>query len=271
MEHSFDVDVAERYGIPAAILLKHLHFWIEKNRANETNFFDGSYWTYNSKKAFAELFPYLTPRQIDYAMQKLIDDEIVITGNYNKVAYDRTLWYAITKKGYSILQNCKMENTISGNGNTENVQPIPYKNTNINSNINTNKERKKAAKSYDKILSKIENEDLREHYFEYIKMRQMIKAPLTDRALKMLIKKVEELEPVDVDRQIKLLENAIMNNWKSVYPLKDDRQQGNTQRPNNSNNNYQQKPEDVFTKTLLKMHSNNKESSVFDSDGKDVF
>ena len=51
-------------------------------------------------------------------------------------------------------------------------------------------------------------------------MRKMIKAPMTDRALTMLIKKVNELEPNNVENQKKLLEVAIMNNWKSVYPLK---------------------------------------------------
>ena len=81
------------------------------------------------------------------------------------------------------------------------------------------KERKKAT-SYDEILSCIANEDLKELYLEYIKMRKMIKAPMTDRALTMLINKVNELEPNSLENQKKLLETAIMNNWKSVYPLK---------------------------------------------------
>ena len=56
-------------------------------------------------------------------------------------------------------------------------------------------------------------------------MRKLIKSPLTDRALKMLINKVEELEPLSIDRQKMLLETAILNNWKSVYPLKDEPKQ----------------------------------------------
>ena len=81
------------------------------------------------------------------------------------------------------------------------------------------KERKKTG--YDEILSQITDDSLRELYLEYIKMRKMIKAPMTDRALTMLIKKVKELEPQSIYRQKKLLETAIINNWKSVYPLKD--------------------------------------------------
>lgn len=139
MQHSFDVMIAQKYGVQPAIILNHLYWWVEKNKANKVHFYDGYYWTYNSKSAFAEIFPYMNARQIDYALKKLIDNGLVITGNYNKSAYDRTLWYAITKMGYSILQNCKMEETKLQNGNNKNVKPIPNINNQIeNKNINNN-------------------------------------------------------------------------------------------------------------------------------------
>ena len=87
--------------------------------------------------------------------------------------------------------------------------------------IDKDKEKRKKETSYNEILSSIENEELKELYIEYIKMRKMIKAPMTDRALTMLINKVNDLEPNSIENQKKLLEIAIMNNWKSVYPLKD--------------------------------------------------
>lgn len=138
MNHYFDVEIAKIYGINAAVILQNLAHWIQKNEANGTNFYDGNYWTYNSKKAFAELFPYLSQKQISTALAKLIDDGIVITGNYNKSAYDRTLWYALTEKGKSILHFGTMENVKKENGNSENVQPIPNINTDIKPNLKTN-------------------------------------------------------------------------------------------------------------------------------------
>ena len=108
MNHSFDVEIATKCGVHSAIILNHLYFWIEENKANDVNFHDGYFWAYNSKEAFTTLFPYMTARQIDYAMKKLINEGLVITGNYNQSAYDRTLWYAITNKGYSVLRNCEM-------------------------------------------------------------------------------------------------------------------------------------------------------------------
>ena len=133
--HLFDVDIAVRYGVNAAVLLQNLAYWIKQNEANDTNFFDGHYWTYNSRRAYRELFPYMSERQLETAFRKLIDDGLVITGNYNKVAYDRTLWYAITKKGKSILHFDGMETDKTSNGNSENVPPIPNINTDINTDI----------------------------------------------------------------------------------------------------------------------------------------
>lgn len=95
------------------------------------------------------------------------------------------------------------------------------------------KERKKGS-TYDDILNAVTDPELKDLYIEYIKMRKMIKAPLTDRALKMLIAKVNELEPNSIDRQKKLLETAIMNNWKSVYPLKDEKPQQARQQTSNN-------------------------------------
>ena len=109
MEHSFDVAIAKEYGVHSAILLKNLYFWIQKNAANGRHFHDGTYWTYNSRKAFSNLFPYLTARQIGYAIDKLIEDGLVRTGNFSTDILDQTIWYAITEKGYSILQNCQMD------------------------------------------------------------------------------------------------------------------------------------------------------------------
>lgn len=125
MKHIFDVDIAKIYGVNAAVLLENIGYWIKQNEANETNFFDGKYWTFNSRRAYRELFPYMSERQIDTAFRKLIDDGLLVTGNYNKVAYDRTLWYALTQKGKCILHFDGMENANTSNGNGENVPPIP--------------------------------------------------------------------------------------------------------------------------------------------------
>lgn len=67
-----------------------------------------------------------------------------------------------------------------------------------------------------------ENADLRQALRDYSQMRNKIKAPLTERAVTLLLNKLNTLASTD-DLKIKHLEEAILSNWKSVYPLKDDK------------------------------------------------
>ena len=84
MYHSFDTDLAKKYGVLEAVLLNHFQFWIAKNEANDVNFHDGCYWTFNSIKAFQDLFPYATRRQIEKALKHLRDEGILQVSNYNE-------------------------------------------------------------------------------------------------------------------------------------------------------------------------------------------
>ncbi|MDF0506577.1 hypothetical protein POK33_38145 [Burkholderia cenocepacia] len=94
MQHSFDIDHARAYGVHEAVLIYHLRFWIVRNRANGENFREGRTWTYNSVKAFADLFPYMSPKQVRRALEHLVEAAVLLTGNYNATGRDRTLWYA---------------------------------------------------------------------------------------------------------------------------------------------------------------------------------
>lgn len=143
MIHNFDINIAEKYGINAAIILQNMYYWIEKNRANEKHFHDGYYWTYNSLKAFEELFPYMSTKQIRGALEKLEEEGIIVCGNYNNSTYDRTKWYAITDAGYELFQEGKciipkgqMESSEKANGMSQKGKPIPNNKPNNKPNNN---------------------------------------------------------------------------------------------------------------------------------------
>lgn len=106
------------------------------------------------------------------------------------------------------------------------VKKLKDNNTNINNtNINNKKESKKET-SYDKIInSMIEDEEIKNSIYEFIKMRNLSKKPMTDRALTMLINKLEKLSS-DKDIQIKILEQSIFKNWTDIYELKGDNNDG---------------------------------------------
>ena len=124
MIHNFDTEIATEYGINEAILLSNLYYWIEHNKANNQNYHDGYYWTFNSAKAFSELFPYMSIKQVTYALKKLKKEGLIITGNHNQSKYNRTTWYALTEKGYSICTKRQMDNNLLENGNNQNVKSI---------------------------------------------------------------------------------------------------------------------------------------------------
>lgn len=124
MQHSFDIEIAAKYGVEAAVILNHLQFWIRKNQANHQHFHDGLYWTYNSVKALSDLFPYLTPWKIRSALEKLEKEGLIIKGNFSGSTYNRTLWYAISEKGNAILQKPQMDLAETANAFEENDKSI---------------------------------------------------------------------------------------------------------------------------------------------------
>ncbi|UYZ33649.1 hypothetical protein OD350_15395 [Clostridium beijerinckii] len=66
------------------------------------------------------------------------------------------------------------------------------------------------------------NKLLIESILEFIKMRERIKKPITDRGLKILLNKLKDLSQ-DEETQIKILENSIEHCWQGLYPLKEEK------------------------------------------------
>jgi len=128
MGHSFNPEIAIKVGVNAAILYENIRWWCAQNEANGRNFHEGRHWTFNSIRAWSVLFPYLTDKQIRTALQKLEDDKFVISGSFNKSAYDRTKWYC---------PSMKTDLPLRANGIAPEGKPIPDINTNNKPDIIT--------------------------------------------------------------------------------------------------------------------------------------
>ena len=146
MDFSFNIEFAKRYGVDEAIMVKSFQFWIRLNKANKVNYHDKRYWTYNTNKSLTEYYPFWTEKQVRRIIESLVDKDILIKGNYNKIAYDRTIWYAFVNEDLylsdnfhleeyaldqtvnTILPNGQMENTNWSNGFSEMGEPIPVTN-----------------------------------------------------------------------------------------------------------------------------------------------
>ena len=125
MEHCFKVALAKEFGIEEAIFIHNFYYWIAENKANNRNYIDGRFWTYNSQRAYQDLFPYLSASQIKRIINNLVDKGLIVKGNFNENQYDRTSWYAFTDEGLAIVQKCYIHWTKMTNGRVENSQPIP--------------------------------------------------------------------------------------------------------------------------------------------------
>lgn len=96
--HSFRIDDAESYGVKEAIFLYNLRFWLQVNKDNNQNYYDGRYWALLKPEFFENHFPYFTPKQIKTIRKNLIEKNILLTGCFNKVKYDRTFSYSINEE-----------------------------------------------------------------------------------------------------------------------------------------------------------------------------
>ena len=64
------------------------------------------------------------------------------------------------------------------------------------------------------------DELLNQSFLDYIKMRKQMKKPMTDRAIQLAMKKLNELSGGDNDKAIQILEQSIMNSWQGLFELK---------------------------------------------------
>lgn len=258
MINSFDTDVALDVGMVAAVLYKNIQYWCEKNKANDMNEHDGLYWTYNSMKAYQELFPYLGAKAIRSGLEKLEEKGYIKVGNFNEDGRDRTRWYADlhlssnieeTEKEKSNLPKGQMQDAQKAtsnepkgqmrdakraNASSEKGKPLPNNYTNNYSN-NYKKESKDAGacdapalESFEEILDSVEwirdNKELRKAFLSFIALRQRLGKPLINVGLKLLINDVFVKGKQNPAIMLEILNNSIKNSYTDVYPPKEEPQ-----------------------------------------------
>lgn len=125
MNFSFDGEFAKEHGVDEAIMYTYFSYWIAKNKANDKHFHDGHTWTYNSQKALTELFPFWNRSKIQRIISSLENQGLLIKGNYNQLAYDRTTWYALPKFERSMVQNQTVNCSDLNKTSFKDEQPIP--------------------------------------------------------------------------------------------------------------------------------------------------
>ena len=122
MKHSFEIAIADKYGIEVAVVFDMFCFWINKNEANENNYYDGKFWTFNSAKGFKKIFPYWSEKKIQRILQKMVEEDLIIKGNYNENPWNQTSWYAFGNMGEKLKNTLSIDWSNLSNAFTESVQ-----------------------------------------------------------------------------------------------------------------------------------------------------
>lgn len=139
VHHTFNIDLATELGcVNLAILVHHFEYWITYNERSKKNFYEGKYWMYQTLDQIARHFPYWSIDQVKRMIKKLLDKKILIKSNFNKTAFDRTVWYAFTKE-FKESRTAKRQIDLaeSPNGDGGIATPIPNTKTNTKKEINT--------------------------------------------------------------------------------------------------------------------------------------
>ncbi|MGQ4867886.1 hypothetical protein [Aeromonas caviae] len=108
----FEVCDAIAHGVEEAVFLSNIRFWLRKNIEAQSNIHDGRVWTFNSSRAFAEIFPFWNERKIARITAALEASGILLSANYNRKQYDRTKWFSINEPEFVTSAN----DDDSGNG-----------------------------------------------------------------------------------------------------------------------------------------------------------
>lgn len=111
---TFEIEHAQKYGIPGAIILYHIRYWIEFNHADNRNRIEGRTWTFQSLKAMVAHFPFWGISSLQEHLKKLCSDNgPLIKGNFNKNHFDKTMWYSFKNEDEWIRGTYQKANKIS--------------------------------------------------------------------------------------------------------------------------------------------------------------
>lgn len=84
---------------------------------------------------------------------------------------------------------------------------------------------KKSNKKKDNTIYYPDDKELNDTVIDFIEFRKNIKAPMTDRAVQIMVNKLNSMTD-DRTEKIKILEQSMLNSWKGIFPLKGDSNYG---------------------------------------------
>lgn len=169
--------------------------------------------------------------KVSTAISKLIECGYLYIQNFD--GRTRELKSRLSNFERQDFKNCKADIQILKESNIDN---------NTNNNTVNKKERKSTKRmSYDEQIEEYsDNEELRQALKAFIQMRNLIKKPLTNYALKLILNNLDKLTKDD-STKIDIINQSVEHSWQGVFPLKEEK--ANSTKPTYCTN--ESKPTDM--------------------------
>jgi DNA-binding transcriptional regulator GbsR (MarR family) len=214
------------------LCLENWRLSVSNNWVNES----GEIYFYATQEKISEVLK-VNKSTIIRSFKKLIENNLLETekenGNANKY---------FLKKIKVVEKNNQCQNATGGklqpyqwqNATGGKMQPDQWQNATATSGkMQPNKEEIKKNNIIRKNI--YISERFKQTFSDFLEMRKTIKKPATEKAIEMIIKKLEKVDNEEL--AIQMLERSIINSWQDVYEIR--RYNGDT---NNSGNNTKQEP-----------------------------
>lgn len=187
-----DEKVVDKLGMLQAQILTQVDYWTDRT----SNTYAGHKWVYNSINDWHKQFNWVALSTLKRAFTELEKKGLLITGNFNKVKYDRTKWYRVdydkldkliignaeivvtypnAKKPANkpLVQNEPMDKAKMNQSQSVKMnQPIPKDYQEITHNINNSQISKSQSQSVNKTEQPTKSN---KRYYEQFKKNQSVK------------------------------------------------------------------------------------------------
>lgn len=135
--HTFNVDLAAEIGLTEAILLQHFYYWHQHNTHLPEMHREDRVWFFRSVAEMREVFPYLSDGNVRTAIKHLIEQGLVIKGDYSEKSLNKSTWYSLTDVAIRKfhLQDSSIPFVESQNGFVESYKSISNSNKDSSNKI----------------------------------------------------------------------------------------------------------------------------------------
>lgn len=234
--------LAKAIGLNEAVFLQQLHYWLGVSKFVR----DEKKWVYNTYDEWLDQFKYMSLSTLKRTIKSLKDQGLLCVEQFDNKRSNQVNYYAIN---YEVLNKIGEENSqaidsidkvkmsqcngskwTDGLGQNEPMDKVKMNQSPLGQNEpicntrdsqETSQENNKKKNKFDAAQVELPVNVNRDLWIQFVDMRNSIKKPLTENAVKLLINKLIDFG-VGANQS---LESSIIGSYQSVYPPK------NTQAP----------------------------------------